>query len=124
LKLKRVVIESPYAGNVFIKLRNRLYARRCLRDSLRRGEAPIASHILYTLVLRDRIPEERKLGIAAGHAWMSSADIVAVYMDYGVSKGMEEGIAVAVANNVPVIFRRLYDDLSEPPGRVFGRNGS
>ena len=43
--MRRVIIESPYAG--FVK-RNEDYARECLRDSLMRGEAPIASHLLYT----------------------------------------------------------------------------
>jgi hypothetical protein len=35
------------------------------------GEAPIASHLLYTQpgVLRDEIPEERRHGIDAGLAW-------------------------------------------------------
>ena len=39
-----VVVESPYAGNVASNVQ---YARRCLADSLWRGEYPIASHLLY-----------------------------------------------------------------------------
>ena len=66
--MKRVILESPYAGDVE---RNVAYARACLRDSLLRGEAPIASHLLYTQpgVLDDQIPEERQMGIDAGLAW-------------------------------------------------------
>src|SRR5690606_24498929 len=45
-----VIIESPYSGDVE---RNTEYARSCLLDSLRRGEAPIASHLLHTQVLED-----------------------------------------------------------------------
>lgn len=44
--MRRVIIESPYAGNVEA---NATYLRRCLRDSLLRGEAPFASHAIYTL---------------------------------------------------------------------------
>ena len=44
-----------------------MYARACVRDSLLRGEAPIASHLLYTQpgVLRDNVAGEREQGIAA-----------------------------------------------------------
>ena len=71
--MKRVIIESPYAGNI---KRNLEYARACVKDSLLRGEAPIASHLLYTQegILNDSISEERRLGIDAGLAWMEVAD--------------------------------------------------
>ena len=53
-----VIVESPYAGDVE---RNERYARACIRDCLLRGEAPFASHLLYTQagVLDDTIKEER-----------------------------------------------------------------
>jgi len=35
--VRRVIVESPYAGDV---ARNVEYARACVRDSLQRGEAP------------------------------------------------------------------------------------
>ncbi len=59
--MRRVIIESPYAGDVETNVR---YARACVRDSLLHGEAPIASHLLYTQegVLRDEVPEERRWG--------------------------------------------------------------
>lgn len=85
--MKLVVIESPYAGDV---ARNETYARMCLADSLARGEAPIASHLLYTQpgVLNDLVPGERRLGIDAGLAWGAKADIAVFYLDLGVSPGM------------------------------------
>lgn len=63
-----VIIESPYAGDV---LRNVSYARAAVRDSVLRGEAPIASHLLFTQagVLQDDIENERAMGIEAGLAW-------------------------------------------------------
>jgi hypothetical protein len=62
-----VILESPYAGDVEANMR---YARAAMRDSLMRGEAPFASHLLYTQegVLLDSVPEERTLGIEAGFA--------------------------------------------------------
>lgn len=60
---RRVLIESPYAGDV---ARNERYARACLADSLARGEAPFASHLLYTQpgVLDDTNPHEHAAGMA------------------------------------------------------------
>lgn len=83
--MRRVVIESPYAGHTE---RNLAYARVCMLDSLERGEAPIASHLLYTQVLSDDVPEERSQGIEAGLAWHDCAEVVAVYTDLGISGGM------------------------------------
>lgn len=52
----KVILESPYAGEID---RNIRYARACVRDSLLRGESPIASHLLYTQsgILDDDIEE-------------------------------------------------------------------
>ncbi len=103
---KLVVIESPFAGDVEKHLR---YARACMRDSLMRGEYPIASHLLYTQdgILDDTQPSDRQLGIHAGLAWGKYADITAVYMDCGISKGMDYSIAAAHKVNRPVEYRTL-----------------
>ena len=116
--MRRVVIESPYAAPVgtwaplrwWFRLRNRRYARACMRSSLRIGEAPIASHLLYTQpgVLSDARPAERCLGIDAGLAWGIKADAVAVYTDLGISPGMQAGIYAAHAAKIPVEYRRLW----------------
>ena len=104
--MRLVIIESPFAGNV---KENTDYARRCVRDSLQRGEAPIASHLLYTQpgVLRDEIQSERQWGIDAGLAWRSVAEMSVVYTDRGISRGMEYGIAAAEASGVPVEYRTI-----------------
>jgi len=101
-----VDLESPFAGDVESNLD---YARRCMRDSLLRGETPIASHLLYTQpgILDDNIPAERALGIRAGKLWAQHAEATVVYTDKGISKGMEFGIADAEKNDRPVIYRSL-----------------
>lgn len=101
-----VIIESPFAGDVG---ENVAYARRCVRDSLSRGEAPIASHLLYTQpgILNDDIPEERAQGINAGLAWRRVADASVVYTDRGISAGMRYGIAAAEAAGVLVEYRSI-----------------
>ncbi len=99
-----VIIESPYAGNIE---KNTAYARRCMLDSLRRGEAPFASHLLYTQVLNDLDHTERRQGIESGFAWGSKADLVAVYTDLGISDGMHEGIKRAEKLGIPVTKREI-----------------
>lgn len=99
-----VVIESPYAGDI-----NLAYLRACMRDCLKRGEAPYASHALYTQpgVLDDTVPAERIKGITAGFAWGKHAARVVVYVDLGITRGMEQGIAIAKARGIPVEERRI-----------------
>lgn len=100
----RVIIESPYAGD---RERNVAYARACMLDSLRRGEAPFGSHLLYTQVLRDEDAGERAAGMAAGFAWGEVAERVVAYVDYGLSPGMALGLELAKARGVPVEQRTL-----------------
>lgn len=99
-----VLIESPYAGNVKV---NEAYARECMRDSLLRGEAPFASHLLYTQVLDDLDPIERQMGIEAGLRIGSFAEKTVVYADLGISSGMEYGIERAIRDGRTVEYRRL-----------------
>lgn len=104
--MRRVIIESPFAGD---RARHIAYARACLADCLRRGEAPLASHLLYTQpgVLDDDDPAERALGIEAGLVWGALAEATVVYEDLGVSRGMQLGIERAHAEGRPVERRRL-----------------
>lgn len=112
--MRRVVVESPFAGETPERTEmNIRYARFCLRDCLLRGEAPIASHLLYTQpgVLDDKIPEQRKLGIEAGLTWGKLADASVVYTNLGISPGMELGIERARAEGRRVEFRYLLPEL-------------
>jgi hypothetical protein len=104
--MKLVVIESPFAGDVE---KNIAYARAAVSDCLKRGEAPIASHLLYTQpgILDDTIPEERALGIEAGLLWGEKAEMTVVYVDRGISKGMTYGIERAHRAGRPVEHRSL-----------------
>ena len=102
--MKLVVIESPYAGDVH---KNLNYARAAMLDCLSRGEAPLASHLLYTQVLDDEDPNERYRGIKAGLAWGQHADLVAVYADRGISTGMKMGIEAAKYDGIPIEYRTL-----------------
>ena len=104
--MRLVIIESPYAGEVEANVE---YARRCVRDALSRGEAPIASHLLYTQpgILNDDMPEERAWGIEAGLAWLKVAEASVVYIDRGISGGMRLGIEAAMKAGITIEYREI-----------------
>jgi hypothetical protein len=101
-----VIVESPFAGDLE---RNARYLDACLSDSLRRGEAPFASHGLYTRsgVLRDAVPAERELGVQAGFAFRRVASLTVVYADLGISGGMQRGIDDANEHDCRIEYRKL-----------------
>jgi hypothetical protein len=100
-----VIIESPYAGDL---QRNIQYAIRAMYDSiLNHAEAPIAFHLLYPQILRDSNPEERQLGLNLSQLWYPHADRVIMYIDYGVSPGMNFGKVKAMSMGLPVTMRRI-----------------
>ena len=106
--MRLVILESPFrAATPEETAANVRYAQRCMLDSLRRGEAPIASHLLYPQILDDADPEERALGIEAGLAWGPAAEATVVYTDRGISEGVEIGIARAWKEGRTVAYRRL-----------------
>lgn len=117
--MRRVIVESPFAGDVE---RNTRYLRACLADCLARGEAPFASHAIYTQpgVLDDNDPAQREIGIAAGFAWRDLADATVVYTDLGISNGMRRGIEDAArlcrgpAHDHAVEIRQLGGEWSKP----------
>ena len=110
--MRRVIIESPFAGDTE---RNLGYARACLRDCLLRGEAPLASHLLYPQALDDDIAHERSLGMAAGWVWFAAAEAMVVYTDFGISEGMRRGIERAKSEALAIEYRclDLDSELSE-----------
>lgn len=114
--MKLVIIESPFAARkadgswdaegVEENLR---YLRAAMRDCLLQGEAPYASHALYTQpgVLNDQVPDERKLGMESGFAWNERADYTVLYIDRGLSSGMKAGITNAVKAGRKILVRTL-----------------
>jgi hypothetical protein len=102
--MRRVIIESPYSGNVE---RNVRFLQDCILDCLSRGESPYASHQMLTLALKDADPEQRRLGIEAGFAWRPAAEATVAYYQLGVSDGMVMGCYHAQSIGQPVFYRKL-----------------
>jgi|SRR5262245_2585306 len=122
--MKRVIIESPYAGRgqtdkqrLFDLRANLTYARRCLRNCAFRGESALASHVIWTQpdVLDDTNPDERTLGIACGFAWWQCADFIIFFTDRGWSGGMIEALRIATETGKPFTIRALFTTPVLPP---------
>ena len=119
--MRKVIIESPYAGKDFhhgprwlrkiikwvSRQKNIKYARECLKNSLKRNEAPLLFHLLYTQVLDDNKPNERYLGMHAGFEWTKMADAVILYKDRGISSGMKEGRTKARKAGIEIEHRKI-----------------
>ena len=115
MKFRCVIIESPYGGTDEEVERNLRYLRACMADCLARGEAPFASHALYTQpgVLDDTDPEERRKGMEAGFAWREGAVATVVYEDLGVTDGMWKGIADSQKKKITTEPRKLGGEWAE-----------
>jgi len=107
MTMKRIVVESPYASHPNGRHAGAAYALECMRDCLARGEAPIASHLLYTIVLDDTSEEQRRLGIDAGFAWQAVADVVALYIDYGETESMTKAAMIAESLGIRIERRKI-----------------
>lgn len=115
----KVQLESPFgAPSRTGIITNVAYALIAMRDSLERGEAPFASHLLYTQMLDDRNPHERAEGIEAGLVIGNNADLTAVYTDLGISRGMEYGIERAKREQRPIVYRELFRTACLTPSQL------
>lgn len=99
-----VYVESPYGGDVSANL---AYLGECLRDCIKRGEVPFASHAIYPLALDDNDPEQREQGLALGEYWRHHCQRTVVYIDRGVSEGMLRGIEAAERMGMRVEYRAV-----------------
>ncbi len=106
VEMPLVLVESPFAGDVETNIR---FARAFMRDALNRGEAPFASHLIYTQpgVLDDDNPDERMKGIEAGLSWGKKASKTIVYVNLGISEGMLKGIERAEEEGREIEYRIL-----------------
>lgn len=108
--ITRVQLESPFSGDLD---RNMRYARRAMRDSLDRWEAPFLSHLLYTQVLDDNDPNDREFGMACGWAWLLQCSYAVFYIDYGMSSGMERALEICQELDIPTVFRYIGKNAQE-----------
>jgi len=106
---KLVVIESPWAG-LDAGTKAKKYLKGCIRDVLARNEIPWASHAMlaWTEALYESDEEQRAEGILVNKSMILRADLVALYVDHGISKGMEAAKLWSAMHGIPMEKRTLY----------------
>lgn len=100
----RVVVESPYAGDIE---KNTAYAKAACKDCMRQGEVPFASHLFFPQFLDESNPVERDIGIAAGYCFWKEFDKIVFYIDNGISPGMSKALERSILEKKPYEFRQL-----------------
>lgn len=111
LSMKRVIVESPYAGDI---VRNVEYAKECCLDCVKRGEVPFASHLFFTQFLDDTNSDHRTIGMHMGYDFWDKAEEIIFYVDLGLSPGMERALAKAFMENKPVKKRSIKSVVAAP----------
>lgn len=105
---RAVVLVTPFAAEDYSKAAAvQRYGNRCVKDSLGRGESPLASHLFYYEVLNVKNPIERDIGLLSQLTWMRHCDMVAVYIDFGVTKAMEVAINTAQLSHKKIEYRTI-----------------
>ena len=99
-----VILESPFKGQTEANLE---YAKKAIKDSISRGESPIAFHLLYSEVLDENNPHDNLLLKKLKESWTALVQKTVVYTDRGVSEGMLEGITDAAARGRGIDFRNI-----------------
>lgn len=104
-----VAIESPWAG-LDAGTRAKRYLKGCIRDVLARGELPWASHAMlaWTEALYEADEEQRAEGILVNKSMILRVDLVAFYVDHGMSKGMEAAKLWSSMHGIKQEKRTLY----------------
>ena len=92
MKSKLVYVCSPYRGETE---KHRKYAKELTRAVLEAGGVPVTPHLYIALVLDDEEPEERKLGLSAGHEPLKSCPFILIGGKFGISEGMRGEIELA-----------------------------
>lgn len=113
----RVIVESPFASPDLAEIQqNVLYARKACRDSIKRGEVPFASHLIYPQpgILNDADPNERAQGISLGYEWWPFCEKIVFYIDRGMSNGMASALQRAISMKLQFEFRRLDPVVGQP----------
>jgi hypothetical protein len=119
--MRIVCLESPfkpsaddikiYAGRYSpaeLLRQNLVYARLLLLNSLKLGEAPFASHLLYTQVWSES-DDLRDRGIKSGIEFHHRADLIVLGIDLGTSSGMRNAAANARLIGTEMTSRSVID---------------
>ena len=96
--MKLIYVASPYQGDI---KKNIEYAKQACRYALNEGNAFFCPHLLYSQILDDNNPEERRLGIKIGKEFLAKCDELWAFGGH-ISQGMFEEIEFARVIGIPI----------------------
>ena len=76
-------------------------------DSIDKGEAPFAAHLLYPQILTEETVDDQNVGIKLGLQWGEKAAKTIVYQDLGITSEMNYGIRNAFRHGRPIEYRNI-----------------
>lgn len=107
---KRVILISPFmAEDYSLAPRMERYALHAVRDSVNRGEAPLAANLFFYMSIDVTSKIERDIGLHAALTWIKGCELVAAYVDHGVTPAMQAALNVAESRSKKIEFRSIGD---------------
>ncbi len=106
LSKRLVVIECPWDPANATGLRHQeRYAEFCVLDSIRLGEAPYLGYQVLNKILNNRMTYDHDPAFFCHVNWIPVADILAVYIDHGITPSMQMSINVAKRHTTRIEYR-------------------
>lgn len=98
-------LASPWRATEFAAQgHNKRYARKVLRHAIFNNKVAVAPHLLYPQVLVDGIETERRTGLDLCKDLLRICDELCIYIDLGISPGMEEELKYAKWLDLPIVY--------------------
>lgn len=108
-KRKRVIVVTPFIREDMAK-RHKIerYTNYAMVDSLNQNEAPISNQSMYlNLSGYSGTNLERDVSFIVQLNWMPKAEIVAFYVDYGITPAMESLMNYCIRKNIKTEIRSI-----------------
>ena len=108
-KRKRVIVVTPFLNEkIDVKAKLDRYAKLCTIDSLNNSEAPLSSQAMYlNLSGYTGTNIERDASFITQLNWMLKAELVAFYIDYGITPAMESMMNYCTKKNINFEIRMI-----------------
>jgi len=109
--MKLTIIEAPFDAD---EKKRQWYTQLCIQDCFDRDESPFSADGFYSRYVDQDVMTQRAKSISAGLEWARYADIIAFYIDYGISASMEANMKMYKAQGKKIecryIFKREEND--------------
>lgn len=106
--MKLAIIEAPFNCPEMDEKKYKWYMSLCIKDCFDRGESPFSADSFYHQFLDAKVLTQRTKAISAGLEWARYADVVAFYIDFGISEAMKDRMKIYKAQHKKIECRTLF----------------